>query len=121
MQRLRDQKLYRAHQISAYIFLGADLNGDHVVLHSCDNPSCFNPDHLKVGTQADNMADCADKGRHPRWAGDVCKRGHPLTGDNLYLFKHPKTGREMRICRACRKDRIRVYMRQRRATESQSS
>jgi hypothetical protein len=34
------------------------------VLHRCDVPGCVNPDHLFLGTQADNMHDCFKKTRH---------------------------------------------------------
>jgi len=33
------------------------------VLHTCDQPSCVNPDHLRLGTQLHNMAEKAKRGR----------------------------------------------------------
>lgn len=37
-----------------------------VVMHECDTPSCFEPSHLRAGTQADNLADMYAKGRESK-------------------------------------------------------
>lgn len=37
-----------------------------IVRHTCDNPRCINPDHLLLGTHADNTADKVSRNRQPK-------------------------------------------------------
>jgi hypothetical protein len=59
-----------AHRLSYETFVGPIPDGMYV-LHSCDIPSCINPEHLFIGTQKDNIKDMIKKGRG-RW--DVSRR-----------------------------------------------
>ena len=74
--------------------------------HSCDVPSCCNPDHIFLGTEQDNAVDAVRKGRMSarkairkrvsnQKSQTHCKRGHPFAGENLVI----SNGR--RKCRIC--------------------
>ena len=53
--------------LSAHRLAFKQANGylPKVVMHTCDNKLCINPEHLVGGNQSDNIKDCVKKGRHP--------------------------------------------------------
>lgn len=67
--RLRlEGKMQRAHRLMYQLEHGPIADGQ-VVRHSCDTPACINPNHLSLGTQADNVHDMCDRGRTNRPKG----------------------------------------------------
>lgn len=53
------------------------------------------PENLQYITRAENVA------KRTARLGDLCKRGHALTADNVYLWHEKKTGYTRRMCRQC--------------------
>jgi hypothetical protein len=88
-------KMRGAHQI-AYEQAYGTIPVGLLVRHRCDQPRRVNPDHLELGTNADNMRDRDERGRNFNANKTVCKRGHDLT-DPANVREYPG----QRQCRAC--------------------
>lgn len=88
-----------AHRVTWEIFRGPIPEG-MLVCHHCDNPPCVRPDHLFLGTPADNMHDRDRKGRYVNVNAlkTHCKHGHPFDAKNTGA-RADRPG--SRVCRAC--------------------
>ena len=58
------KKYISAHRIAYELHHKRPIQEGMYILHSCDNPKCCNPHHLREGTHQDNMDDMKSKGRH---------------------------------------------------------
>lgn len=98
----------------AHRWLLGYLRGRHLMwpgevgIHSCDNKSCVNPSHLRVGTHSENTREAIERSGHPA-AGQIsrthCQRGHELTPENTHWYKGTQ-----RYCRTCKRDDSRESM-----------
>ncbi|MFN3582917.1 hypothetical protein [Phenylobacterium sp.] len=88
----------------------------HEAIHRCDTPACVNPAHLRWALHAENVADMIAKGRasdaglrifwempSERRYRATCRRGHPLSGPNLYV-----SPRGCRKCATCMREQNRA-------------
>lgn len=93
-------KRYQLHRL-VYTLLVGPIPDGHVVAHRCDNPPCFNPEHLFACTEKENMQDAGQKKRWPRQYRETCINGHPRTPENA--VRH---GAEQKLqCRVCIQER----------------
>lgn len=54
------------HRLAMHLWKGFDLESSLYVCHTCDTRHCFNPQHLWLGTQSENIIDGFRKGRMDR-------------------------------------------------------
>ena len=57
-----------------------------VVMHTCDNPGCVNPKHLRGGTQSENMREMVWKGRHSPQRGNT-HHNAKLNGQDVRMIR----------------------------------
>lgn len=82
-------KMRRAHRVAWSISNGRDIPSGMCILHSCDNPKCCNPSHLRLGTQLENIREREAKGRGvaARVFGNDRKWCTKLTWDKVCLIR----------------------------------
>lgn len=76
------------HRTSAHRWSWSHQNGPiplgGQILHKCNNPSCVNPEHLKLGDHLDNMKDRKD-------CGNYAYRGRLSREDIITIYNSPKS------------------------------
>lgn len=60
----------RAHRVVLSVLTGEPIDTTLVAMHTCDTPSCVNPEHLRWGTKGENNRDRHTKGRNGDFKGE---------------------------------------------------
>lgn len=102
---------WKVHRLQYYLMVG-DIPNGMVIMHMCDNPPCYNINHLKLGTVKDNVRDMARKDRH----GQI-KLSKEIVKIIVERFKSGEKGRDLAKEYNCSPSTISRYVNKRRRYE----
>lgn len=92
---MKDSKNEHTHRV-VYRGVRGPIPAGWDICHTCDNPPCVNPLHLFAAPRVANLIDMRNKGRNRQTQKTHCPKGHPYSGDNLWI-----DSRGWRHCKAC--------------------
>ena len=102
-------KKYLTHRLIAFLHLGLDITDIKMQVNhknECNLTRCVNPDHLYLGTQAQNMKDLDESGRRSKVIASTdpnyCHQGHKYTTINTRIDSYG-----YKRCRLCERARRR--------------
>src|SRR5689334_15771557 len=95
------RKNVRAHRLAFCQANNIELESidGKVVMHSCDNPLCINPEHLTLGSHADNCKDKVSKGRQAK--GETCGNSRLKNSQVLEIIELVKRGYTLAYLARC--------------------
>lgn len=95
--RLNSENAHRVFYVKHVGPVPAGFDVDHL----CKRRNCVNPAHLEAVSEQENLDRVTRTVSYQGRNFDICREGHPLTGDNLRVS--PRSDRESpkRVCRAC--------------------
>lgn len=85
---------------TAYQIIVGEIPEGMTIDHLCRNKTCLNTDHLEPVTTQENTR------RHYATVTH-CKKGHELSGDNVYRKK--RSYGHQRVCRTCNYEYMKTY------------
>jgi len=110
-QIMIDHVFYYVHRLSAMMYHDYTPEMTYLhVLHTCNNRCCWNPAHIYLGDNNQNIQDKMEAGNARGKYSDVtqCINGHEFTEQNTYWYTK-SDGKIRRQCRECKAIKDKEY------------